>query len=65
MNWGRLLFGVLIAVGALLLLDNADVRGLLLFDGIENVTVKDVISPDAPILAINATVLFGGLEIKH
>jgi len=41
------------------------VRGLPLFGGIENATVKDSLPPDAPVLPINATVLFGGLEIKH
>ncbi len=41
------------------------VRGLPLFGGIENATVKDSLPSDAPVLSINATVLFGGLEIKH
>jgi hypothetical protein len=41
------------------------VRGMPLFGGIENATVKDTLPPDAPVLPINATVLFGGLEIKH
>lgn len=41
------------------------VRGMPLFGGIENATVKDSLPPDAPVLPINATVLFGGLEIKH
>jgi Domain of unknown function (DUF5668)/Cell wall-active antibiotics response 4TMS YvqF len=41
------------------------VRGLPLFGGIENATAKDEIPADAPVLAVNATVLFGGLEIKH
>jgi hypothetical protein len=40
-------------------------RGLPLFGGIENATAKEQIAADAPTLAINATVLFGGLEIKH
>ena len=40
-------------------------RGLPLFGGIENATAKDHIPADAPTLAVNATVLFGGLEIKH
>ena len=40
-------------------------RGLPLFGGIENATAKDQIPADAPTLAVNATVLFGGLEIKH
>ena len=41
------------------------VRGLPLFGGIENVTAKESVPADAPTLAVNATVLFGGLEIKH
>lgn len=41
------------------------VRGLPLFGGIENATAKEEIPADAPVLAVNATVLFGGLEIKH
>jgi hypothetical protein len=41
------------------------VRGMPLFGGIENATVKDSLPADAPVLPINATVLFGGLEIKH
>ena len=44
---------------------NVVTRGLPLFGGIENATAKEPVSPDAPILAVNATVLFGGLEIKH
>jgi predicted membrane protein len=40
-------------------------RGLPLFGGIENATAKEQVPADAPTLAINATVLFGGLEIKH
>jgi len=40
-------------------------RGLPLFGGIENATAKEQLGADAPTLAINATVLFGGLEIKH
>jgi predicted membrane protein len=42
-----------------------DVKGLPLFGGIENVTVKDTVAADAPRLSVSATVLFGGLEIKH
>ncbi len=40
-------------------------RGLPLFGAIENVTAKEQVPADAPTLAVNATVLFGGLEIKH
>jgi hypothetical protein len=41
------------------------VKGLPLFGGIENVTVKDTVAADAPKLTVSATVLFGGLEVKH
>jgi Domain of unknown function (DUF5668)/Cell wall-active antibiotics response 4TMS YvqF len=44
---------------------NVVTRGLPLFGGIENATAKETIPADAPTLAVNATVLFGGLEIKH
>jgi Domain of unknown function (DUF5668) len=44
---------------------NVVTRSLPLFGGIENATAKEPVSMDAPTLAINATVLFGGLEIKH
>jgi hypothetical protein len=44
---------------------NVVTRGLPLFGGIENTTAKDSVPADAPTLAVNATVLFGGLEIKH
>jgi hypothetical protein len=44
---------------------NVVTRGLPLFGGIENATAKDPVPADAPTLAVNATVLFGGLEIKH
>ena len=41
------------------------VNGLPLFGGIENVTAKEKLPESHPVLAVNATVLFGGLEIKH
>lgn len=44
---------------------NVVTRGLPLFGAIENATAKESVSADAPTLAVNATVLFGGLEIKH
>jgi hypothetical protein len=44
---------------------NVVTRGLPLFGGIENATAKDPVAADAPTLAVNATVLFGGLEIKR
>jgi hypothetical protein len=42
-----------------------DVHGLPLFGGFENVTAKERVGPDAPRLEVSATVLFGGLEVKH
>jgi hypothetical protein len=42
-----------------------DIKGLPIFGGFDNVTVKEQLGPDAPLLTINATVMFGGLEIKH
>ena len=40
-------------------------RGLPLFGGFENITTKEQLPQNAPVLDITATVLFGGLEIKH
>lgn len=42
-----------------------DIAGLPLFGGFENATTKDRLAPDAPALHIDATVLFGGLSVKH
>lgn len=42
-----------------------DIRGLPIFGGFDNVTAKEQLEIDAPRLAVSATVLFGGLEIKH
>lgn len=42
-----------------------DINGFPLFGGFENATSKDGLGVDAPHLAIDATVLFGGLEVKH
>jgi hypothetical protein len=42
-----------------------EVKGLPLFGGIENATAKEAVAANAPRLSISATVLFGGLEIKH
>lgn len=39
--------------------------GFPMFGGFENVTAKERTGPDAPILQIHATILFGGVEIKH
>lgn len=41
------------------------VKGLPLFGGIDNVTAKEQLPADAPVLPVNATALFGGIEIKH
>ncbi len=40
-------------------------RGFPIFGGFENVTAKERIDPDAPTLEVHATILFGGVEIKH
>lgn len=40
-------------------------KGFPIFGGFENATTKDRLPADAPTLDINATVLFGGVEIKH
>lgn len=40
-------------------------RGFPIFGGFENATTKDRIPPDAPTLTVQATILFGGVEIKH
>lgn len=42
-----------------------DINGFPVFGGYENATAKDDLTPDAPLLRIDATVLFGGLEVKH
>jgi hypothetical protein len=40
-------------------------QGFPIFGGFENVTAKERVGPDAPTLAVHATILFGGVEIKH
>ena len=40
-------------------------HGLPIFGGFENVTTKEPIPVGSPVLDINATVIFGGLEVKH
>jgi hypothetical protein len=40
-------------------------KGLPIFGGIDNVTAKEQLPSDAPVLPISATALFGGIEIKH
>lgn len=42
-----------------------NVHGLPLFGGIENVTAHEALPEDAPVLDLRATVLFGGVEVKH
>lgn len=40
-------------------------HGMPIFGGFENVTAKERIPIGAPVLDVNATVIFGGLEVKH
>lgn len=40
-------------------------RGLPIFGGIDNVTAKEALPDDAPTLDVSATVIFGGVDIKH
>jgi hypothetical protein len=40
-------------------------HGMPIFGGCENVTTTEPIREDAPTLDVNATVIFGGLEVKH
>lgn len=42
-----------------------DINGFPVFGGYDNVTAKEPLAADAPILHIDATVLFGGLDVKH
>jgi hypothetical protein len=44
---------------------NVVIRGFPIFGGFDNVTAKEQVGPEAPVLTVNATVLFGGLEVKH
>jgi predicted membrane protein len=41
------------------------IQGFPIFGGFDNVTVRENIGPDAPMLEVHATTLFGGVEIKH
>lgn len=41
------------------------VKGLPIFGGIDNASARNQIPEDAPRLEINATVIFGGLEIRN
>lgn len=40
-------------------------HGMPIFGGFENVTAKETVPAGAPVLDVNATVIFGGLEVKH
>lgn len=42
-----------------------DINGFPVFGGYDNATSKENLPPDAPRLNIDATVLFGGLAVKH
>ena len=42
-----------------------ELKGFPIFGGFENATTKDQLSSSSPILVINATVMFGALEVKH
>jgi len=40
-------------------------HSLPLFGGVGNVTAKEMLADDAPVLDVSATVLFGGVDVKH
>ncbi len=40
-------------------------HGMPIFGGFENVTTTEPLQDGAPTLDVNATVIFGGLEVKH
>jgi hypothetical protein len=42
-----------------------DISGFPLFGGFDNATVKESLPAEAPLLRIDATVLFGGLDVRH
>ena len=42
-----------------------DISGFPVFGGFDNSTVKESLPADSPLLRIDATVLFGGLEVRH
>lgn len=44
---------------------SVEIGGFPVFGGYDNATGKEDLGPDAPKLRIDATVLFGGLEVKH
>ena len=63
---GVLIVEALAQVAAVTLLKGADMAGKSpLFGGIENVTAHEGLPEDAPVLDLRATVLFGGVEVKH
>lgn len=43
----------------------AEVSGTPIFGGIANQTIHTVLSPDSPLLKVEATTVFGGIEIKY
>lgn len=44
---------------------NVVIRGFPIFGGFDNKTAGESLPDNAPTLVVNATVLFGGMEIKH
>lgn len=42
-----------------------DISGFPVFGGFDNATVKESLPAEAPLLRIDATVLFGGLDVRH
>ena len=40
-------------------------KGFPIFGGFDNATTKDRVASDAPTLIVQATILFGGVEISH
>ncbi len=43
-----------------------EMQGLPLFGGFENATAKETdLDPEAPVLTVQGTALFGGIEVKH
>ncbi|HJU81027.1 MAG TPA: DUF5668 domain-containing protein [Acidimicrobiia bacterium] len=44
---------------------NVVTHGMPIFGGFDNVTARERVTAGAPTLDVNATVIFGGLEVKH
>ncbi|HET8738638.1 MAG TPA: DUF5668 domain-containing protein [Acidimicrobiia bacterium] len=44
---------------------NVNIKGLPIFGGFDNATTKDSLPEGAPTLIVNATALFGGVEVTH